>query len=91
MTIYTRAKLAEKQKNYEQAIEDFKKVLEIDPSFFNAAYSKAACESIVGRYDEAIATYNEALAKDVDVPAVTQTYNSRLSSKRSSPNRISRK
>lgn len=90
MTLYTRAKLAEKQKNYEQAIEDFGKVLELDPSFFNAAYGKASCENIIGRYDDAIATYNLAFAKDVDIP-VTQTYNSRLSSKRSSPHRMSRK
>lgn len=90
MTLYTRAKLAEKQRNYEQAIEDFRKVLELDPSFFNAAYSKASCENIIGRYDDAIATYNLAFTKDIDAPG-TQTYNSRISSMRSSPHRMSRK
>ena len=71
--LYTKAKLAEKQKNYEQAIEDFGKVLELDPNFFNAAYGKATCENIIGRYDDAIETYNLAFAKDIDVPVVPQT------------------
>lgn len=52
--MYTRAKLAEKHKKYEQAIIDFGKVLELDPGFFNAAYAKASCENILGRYDDAI-------------------------------------
>lgn len=93
ISLYTRAKLAEKQKNYAQAIEDFGKVLELDPDFFNAAYAKASCENILGRIDDAIETYNLAFKKDVDVPVVTQSKNSRLSSKRNSPSnlRLSRK
>lgn len=67
--IYTRACLAQKQKDYEQAIADFARVLELDPSFYNAAYGKASCESIVGRYEAAIETYNLAFAKDTDSPA----------------------
>ena len=71
-----------------QAIEDFGKVLELDPDFFNAAYAKASCENILGRIDDAIETYNLAFKKDVDVLVVTQSKNSRLSSKRNSPSNL---
>ena len=70
ISFYTRAKLAEKSKNYEQAIADFGKVLELEPNFFNAAYAKAACENIIGRYDDAIDTYNLAFTTDVDAPLI---------------------
>ena len=83
VTLYMRAKLAEKEKKYEQAIEDYGKVLILDPSFFNAAYSKASCENIIGRYDDAIATYNLAFTKDENMPM--QTFGSRLSSANQSP------
>ena len=83
VTLFMRAKLAEKEKNYEQAIEDYGKVLAIDPTFFNAAYSKASCENIIGRYDDAIETYNLAFTKDENMPI--QTFNSRLSSANDSP------
>ena len=65
------AKLAEKEKKYEQAIEEYGKVLQLDPSFFNAAYSKASCENIIGRYDDAIATYDLAFTKDENMPMQT--------------------
>ena len=60
-------------------------MLELDPNLFNAAYAKAACENIIGRYDDAINTYNLAFTKDIDAPVITNTINSRLSSKRNSP------
>ena len=60
-------------------------MLELDPSFFNAAYGKASCENVIGRYDDAIQTYNQAFAKDTDVPVVPMTSMSRLTSKRNSP------
>jgi hypothetical protein len=31
----------------------------------NAAYSKAACENLVGRYEDAINTYESAFKRDV--------------------------
>ena len=68
VTLYMQAKLAEKQENYEAAIEAYGKVLQYDPSFFNAAYSKASCENIIGRYNDAIATYNLAFTKDENMP-----------------------
>ena len=63
-------------------------MLELDPSFFNAAYAKASCENIIGRYDDAIETYNLAFKKDIDAPVITQTNASRLTSKRGSPKSI---
>ena len=91
--LYTRAKIAEKQKNYELAIEYFGQVLQLDPDFFSAAYGKAGCENIIGRVDDAIETYALAFEKDNDIPVVAQSQNSRLTSKRSSPcnMRLSRK
>ena len=85
--IYTRACLAQKQKLYEQAIADFARVLELDPNFFNAAYAKASCESIIGRYEDAIETYNLAFAKDNDSPSQAQLQlgSCRSSSRRGSP------
>ena len=89
ITLYTRAKLAEKQKRYADAIVDFGKVLQIDPTFYNAAYAKASCENIIGRFDDAIETYNLAFTKDLDVPVVlTQSNCSRITSKIGSPKNI---
>ena len=45
VTMFARAKLLEKESKFEEAIEEYKRALEIDPNFVNAVYSKAACES----------------------------------------------
>ena len=45
-------------------------MLQLDPDFFNAAYAKASCENIIGRYDDAIETYKLAFEKDVDAPVL---------------------
>ena len=58
VTMYARAKLAEREKDYEKAIEEYEKLLKLEPKFINAAYSKAACENIVGRYGDSIDSYN---------------------------------
>ena len=42
-------------------------MLELDPNFYNAAYGKATCENIIGRYDDAIESYSLAFAKDSEV------------------------
>ena len=88
VTLFIRAKLAEKEKNYEVAIEDYGKVLQLDPAFFNAAYSKASCENIIGRYNDAIETYNLAFTKDENMPM--QTFDSRHTSLNNSPARTYR-
>ena len=56
--MYARAKLAEKEKDFERAIEEYENLLKLEPKFVNAAYSKATCENIVGRYNDAINSYN---------------------------------
>lgn len=63
--MFMRAKLLEREKKYEQAIDEYAKVLEMDPLFINAAYSKAACENLIGRFDDAILTYESAFSKDL--------------------------
>ena len=42
-------------------------MIQLDPTFYNAAYSKASCENILGRFDDAIATYNLAFIKDEEI------------------------
>jgi tetratricopeptide (TPR) repeat protein len=51
VTIFMRAKLLERERKFEQAIDEFAKVIELDPNFINAAYSKAACENLIGRFE----------------------------------------
>lgn len=51
VTIFMRAKLLERERKFEQAIDEFAKVIEMDPNFINAAYSKAACENLIGRFE----------------------------------------
>jgi len=50
----------------------------MDQNFVNAAYGKAACENLVGRYEDAINTYelafkNDASEADRDRPILTQS------------------
>ena len=52
-------------KDYSKAIEDYEVALKLDSSLHNAAYSKALCENILGRYEDAIETYNLVLAQDI--------------------------
>ena len=57
VTYFIQAKLAEKEKNYQVAIENYSKVLQYYPSFVNAIYGKASCETKLGQDEDAIATY----------------------------------
>jgi hypothetical protein len=36
----------------------------MNPSLINAAFAKAACENKIGKFEEAIDTYNEAFAME---------------------------
>ena len=65
VTLFMRAKLYEKDKNLDSAILEYKKCLYLDPNFVNAAYGKAACENLLGRFEEAIVTYESAFKRDV--------------------------
>lgn len=60
MQHYVKAKLAEKHGNFEEAIQGFSTALKLDPTFFNALYSKALCENMLGRFEDAIETYSIA-------------------------------
>ena len=62
--MYARAKLAEQEKDFEKAIQEYEKLLKLDPKFVNAAYSKAACENMIGRYGDSIISYNQAFAQE---------------------------
>ena len=59
---FQRGLIHEKKGNMSQAIEDFNKALELDKSLVNAALAKAACANRIGKFEDAINTYNEALA-----------------------------
>ena len=70
VVLYAQAKIEEKQENYVKAIELYGKVIQHDPSFFNAAYSKASCECKIDLPNEAIETYNFALSQDDNTPKI---------------------
>lgn len=59
---FLRGQINEKKGDMQVAINDYKKALEINPSLINAAFAKAACENKLGKFEEAIETYNEAFA-----------------------------
>ena len=61
---YVRGCAYEKLEMVDQSIEDFTKVLEIDPHHINAAYARGACENKRGNFAKAIDDYNMALAID---------------------------
>jgi len=46
------------------SIEDFTRVLQIDPGHVNAAYARGAAENKRGNYLQAIQDYNMALKMD---------------------------
>jgi tetratricopeptide (TPR) repeat protein len=48
---------------FEPAVEAFRSVLELDPDSFNARYNLGVTYSNMGREDEAMAIYEEALAR----------------------------
>lgn len=50
----------------DQSVDDFTKVLEIDPDHVNAAYARGACENKRGNFLKAIEDYNLALEKDTE-------------------------
>jgi tetratricopeptide (TPR) repeat protein len=59
---FQRGQVNEKKGDFNSAIKDFTKALEINPALVNAAFAKAACENKIGRFEEAIKTYNDAFA-----------------------------
>ena len=57
---YLRGQFFERKGEFALAIRDYQLALSLNPSLVNAAYAKAACESKIGKYEEAIVTYNQA-------------------------------
>ena len=55
---FMRGQINEKKGDMISAISDYKQALQINPSFVNAAFSKASCENKIGNFEEAIETYN---------------------------------
>lgn len=50
--------------NVDQAIDDFSRVLQLDPEHVNAAYARGAAENKRGNFAQAIEDYNMALEMD---------------------------
>jgi len=44
------------------AIKDYQTALSINPGMVNAAYAKAACQSKIGNFEDAINAYNQAFS-----------------------------
>ena len=54
----------EKLGRTKESIENYTKVLKLDPYHVNAAYARAACYNRVGDFAKAIEDYDSALSKD---------------------------
>ena len=63
-----------KSKNYEGAIEDYNKALDLDPNYTEAYYNRGLAKDELQDYEGAIEDYNKAL--DLD-PNDTYAYNNR--------------
>ncbi len=61
---FTRAKAYLVQERYEEALQDFQRVLELNPLYARAWYSKGATLGKLKRGDEALAAYEEAIRLD---------------------------
>ena len=59
---YLRGQIHERQGDFTSAITDYQHATTINPLLVNALYAKAACQSKLGHYEEAIVTYNQAFA-----------------------------
>ena len=51
-----------------QAIQDYTRVLELEPANAKAAYRRAACQNRIGNFQQAIEDYQLALERDNEVP-----------------------
>ena len=63
---------------YKEAIEDFDKVIELDPKFPDAYYNKAVAINHLGIYDEAVEFYDKAIELN---PNYAESYCNRAISK----------
>ncbi len=51
-------------KDYQGAINDYKKAIKLKPEYADAWYGKAICESILSKYDDALTDFNKAAEID---------------------------
>ena len=58
------------RRDYDSAIEEFRRVAELDPGFYKAYSGQGRVLSLIGRYDEAIAMFEKALSIAGDLPNV---------------------
>ena len=63
-----------KEKNYDQAIENFSKAITIDPNYVKAYNARGITYSKKEQYDMAIEDYNKAITTD---PNYVPAYNNR--------------
>lgn len=64
-------------KEYEKALDDFKKQLELNPSRTSAYNNIALCLMHLGRYDEAMSNVDKALQMDTEVKARYANYDTK--------------
>lgn len=55
---YLRGQIFERKGDFEGALRDYQHALTLNPGLVNAAYAKAACQNKIGKFEEAILTYN---------------------------------
>lgn len=55
--LYVRGCILEKMGHIDESIEDFTRVLDLDPDHVNAAYARGACENRRGNFEKAIEDY----------------------------------
>ena len=58
------------RRDYDGAIDEFRRVGELDPGFYKAYSGQGRVLSLIGRYDEAIAMFEKALSIAGDLPNV---------------------
>lgn len=58
------------QRDYEGALEEYDQVLQLDPMFYRGYGAKGRVLSLMGRYDEAIETFERARELGGDVPSL---------------------
>lgn len=71
---YSRGLAYYKLSNYQMALEDLNKTIEIDPQYMNVYYDRGVVYQDIGNYREAMNDYNKAIEHD---PQFAKAYNNR--------------
>jgi len=62
------------RENYQQAIKDYDKAIDLDPKFVKTYYNRAITYDILGNYQQALKDYDKAIELD---PKEAKSYNNR--------------